>query len=201
MDQHRAHPTSLTPNQSLDLDFIGTVKLVNYLRSHGQSDTLTSENGPLKSMPFEDDKYLKPVLQDDALIYNLDELPSKNAIADGVSTSEPSESDLANQVRELQAQLEHVKTGFAEYRLLAERSLREKWNLTDGGSPTSSERIYSQDASPINERVSKKPSELKGYEDEYFDSYSHYGRSQNNLIEYFLSWFCLSGIFLYTSFL
>ena len=55
-----------------DLDYLDKVRLVNYIRSESQRG---NHNPDLSSKEcFAEDLYLTPVLEDDALLYNLDEL-------------------------------------------------------------------------------------------------------------------------------
>ncbi|KAK5722002.1 Ribosomal protein arginine N-methyltransferase rmt3 [Elasticomyces elasticus] len=55
------------------LDFIATIQLINYIRSEVKSG-LTSLNPDLNPYVFKQDKYMQPVLEDDALLYSIDEL-------------------------------------------------------------------------------------------------------------------------------
>lgn len=52
--------------KSFRLDFYGAVRLVNYLRSHSVKD--------LRPEHCQDDRFLKPVLDDDALLTSLDDV-------------------------------------------------------------------------------------------------------------------------------
>ena len=54
------------------MDYFETIKLVNYLRSEAKAGNF-SPNVSRKNI-FTDEKYLKPVLEDDALLYHIDEL-------------------------------------------------------------------------------------------------------------------------------
>ncbi|KAK4948910.1 Ribosomal protein arginine N-methyltransferase rmt3 [Elasticomyces elasticus] len=55
------------------LDFIATIQLINYIRSEVKSG-LTSLNPDLNPDVFKQDKYMQPILEDDALLYSVDEL-------------------------------------------------------------------------------------------------------------------------------
>ncbi|KAK3628382.1 Ribosomal protein arginine N-methyltransferase rmt3 [Elasticomyces elasticus] len=60
------------------LDFIATIQLINYIRSEVKSG-LTSLNPSISEADlnpdvFKQDKYMQPVLEDDALLYSIDEL-------------------------------------------------------------------------------------------------------------------------------
>ena len=55
-----------------DLDFMGMVKLVNYVRSEVAAGNALPDVSA--SAAFRDDHYLKPVLDDDALLYSLNDI-------------------------------------------------------------------------------------------------------------------------------
>ena len=76
---------------------------------------------------FEDDKFLKPVLEDDALLISLDdlpELPSANATS---KDTEPS-TNLVTRVSELEEELRRIQSQFDSYRSTVEETLDERWN-------------------------------------------------------------------------
>lgn len=58
--------------QKFDLDFIGLVKLVNYIRKSVAAGDVRPDLSCKAS--FEDDFYLLPVLESDAVLYNLEEI-------------------------------------------------------------------------------------------------------------------------------
>lgn len=55
-----------------NLDFYGTIKLVNYLRSNGIPD-LNTAGGQLPSL-WTDERYLQPVLENDPMLFSLDDI-------------------------------------------------------------------------------------------------------------------------------
>lgn len=67
----------------LDLDFYAIIKMVNYIRAQVQ-DGISNPDTSDPSL-WSDDKYMKPTLEDDALLFNLDELlsPDEQAAEDG----------------------------------------------------------------------------------------------------------------------
>ena len=79
------------------LDFFGTIRLVNYIRHHyaEQSSTSTAESSPASSqLPdtsnaefWANDKFLQPVLEDDALLYSIDELANPDDPSDPLATA------------------------------------------------------------------------------------------------------------------
>lgn len=64
----------------LGLDFYATIKFVNYIRS----EVLSGKDRPdvSSTAAWADDKFLQPVLEDDALLFTLDDL------IDGLETPE-----------------------------------------------------------------------------------------------------------------
>ncbi|MCJ1477389.1 hypothetical protein MMC13_006060 [Lambiella insularis] len=58
--------------RELDLEFLEMIKLVNYIRTEAKRGVNNPE--VFHKRQFEDDQYLQPVLDDDAVLYSLDEL-------------------------------------------------------------------------------------------------------------------------------
>lgn len=116
---------------------------------------------------IQDDKFLMPVLPDDALIMCLDDLPSSSAVADdkgkavdGASTTEAA-GDAASKNASLQAQLDELNKQFANYRLAVEQTLDKRWHADD------------DDSSSRSSASSKK--EKKDESAYYWESYAHNG--------------------------
>lgn len=116
---------------------------------------------------IQDDKYLMPVLPDDALIMCLDDLPSSSDAADGkgkaaedASTTEAA-GDAASKNAALQAQLDELNKQFANYRLAVEQTLDKRWHADD------------DDSSSRSSASSKK--EKKDESAYYWESYAHNG--------------------------
>lgn len=137
-----------------DLDFLESIKLVNYVRSQVRAGNM-SPNVSSKDA-FADDAYLKPVLEDDALLYSLDEVedvedkPSENPIS----------SKADSRVQELQEELEDLRQQFSEYRLAVQKSMEEQLSAED-------DKLAAAGPSA---------SDLKKIEDtdsDYFSSYSY----------------------------
>jgi len=63
----------LSIRDKLALDFYGNIRLVNFIRLEVKEGRSVSSD--ISQKDFEDEKYLKPVLEDDALLFNLDDLP------------------------------------------------------------------------------------------------------------------------------
>ncbi|RDW66146.1 putative histone-arginine methyltransferase CARM1 [Coleophoma cylindrospora] len=118
----------LAVRQKLNLDFYGSIKLVNYVRSQVQDGKpVSSEVTPAE---LEDEKYLKPVLQDDALLFSLDDLPEVSAgqDAEGNSDSAAGSGQLVARVSELEEELRRMQLQFDDYRATVTQTLDERWN-------------------------------------------------------------------------
>lgn len=108
----------------IGLDFLGAVKLVNYIRSEVKVG-VEKPDVSAKSR-FEDEQYLLPVLEDDALLWNLhdiigQDLDDVDEDTGGVSVKAPSgttaDRNNENRVAELEKKLQ-----LAELELEASRS-------------------------------------------------------------------------------
>lgn len=66
----------LTRKNYVVLDFYSTLRLINYIRS----EVAAGNTKPDCSSPqtWMDDKYMQPVLEDDALLYSIDDLADPN---------------------------------------------------------------------------------------------------------------------------
>lgn len=110
---------------------------------------------------FQDEKYLKPFLEDDALLYNLDEISGEQ---------EDGEPDSAVQVQNLEAELHQMREEFAEYKLMVQRAMNKSLK-TEGGDDVPSDATAASTsagdapAGTVHERA----------ENDYFSSYSFNG--------------------------
>lgn len=105
------------------MDFIGLIKLVNYIRSQVKAGNTTPDVSSKDN--FDDDAYMKPVLEDDALLYSLGD------IAEEDEPEESGDNDAERRVVELQEDLERLQTQFTEYRLAVQRSMEEQLTQED----------------------------------------------------------------------
>jgi protein arginine N-methyltransferase 3 len=108
--------------QKLKLDFHGAVKLVNFVRDHVKNGSPVPKE--ISEKDLEDEKYLRPVLENDALIFSLDEV-LENITSEGSEGAK--DSDLVARNKELEEELERVKNQFASYRLTVEETLDRRW--------------------------------------------------------------------------
>ncbi|KAJ2985410.1 hypothetical protein NUW58_g5545 [Xylaria curta] len=107
--------------QRLQLDFHGCVKLVNFIRQRVHEGLPVSEDISLANI--EDDAYLKPVLDDDAVIIGLFDLPELST-PDAILSAQGGDNaalvnDLLRRNTELQEQLASVMRQHESYRAAA----------------------------------------------------------------------------------
>lgn len=148
--------------QRLGLDFYGNIKLVNFIRSRVHSGLPVSSN--ISREDFEDEKYLKPVLEDDALLFSLDDLPDVMEVdqvsGKGKEVSKDS-GELVARVSELEEELRRIQLQFDNYRATVTETLDERWNdkATSGPSASGPEKEEKRDD-----------------DSHYFSSYSYNGQ-------------------------
>ncbi|KAI1382756.1 S-adenosyl-L-methionine-dependent methyltransferase [Hypoxylon trugodes] len=116
--------------QRLQLDFHGCVKLVNFIRQRVHEGLSVTED--ISWSDIDHEQYLKPVLDDDAVILGLFDLPELKPVA---PTQDGSNGDLVDDLlkrnNELQEELARVKTQFDSYRVAVQQTLDERWGDVD----------------------------------------------------------------------
>lgn len=137
-----------------DLDFLDTIKLVNYIRSQVKAGNMTPDVS--SKAKFDDEAYLKPVLEDDALLYSLGDVLEEDE-------SEVPGGAAEKRVLELQEDLERLQTQFSEYRLAVQKSMDEQLSKEDEG-------LSSPPSAPP-----KSTNRIEAAESDYFTSYSYNG--------------------------
>jgi protein arginine N-methyltransferase 3 len=150
-EQHNFDFLSL--RQSLNLDFYGTIKLVNFIRSEVKAGHPVSQS--VSASDFEDQKYLQPVLDDDAFLFNLDDLPAPQA-----GTEADASGSLIARIAELEEELKRSQLQFSDYRDTVKKTLDERWNDKSLSGPSGS---------------SDSPAEKRDDDTHYFSSYSYNG--------------------------
>ncbi len=147
--------------QRLALDFYGSIKLVNFIRSQVHNGNKVSQDISLKDI--EDEKYLKPVLEDDALLFSLDDLPDVMESVQGTDGKELSNNsgELVSRVSELEEELRRVQLQFENYRASVSKTLDDRWN--EKGAPGSSVATGTE------------KEEKRDDDSHYFSSYSYNG--------------------------
>ncbi|KAK0103554.1 hypothetical protein ONS95_005571 [Cadophora gregata] len=140
----------LEVRQKLGLDFYGNIRLVNYIRSQVHGGHKVSQ--AVSKAEFEDDKFLKPVLEDDALLFSLDELPEvtedvQSANADNGKAVSADSGPLAARVIELEEDLRRMQLQFDNYRSTVSQTLDERWNASGpSNSPEEKEEKRDDDS-------------------------------------------------------
>jgi protein arginine N-methyltransferase 3 len=144
------------------LDIYGRIKLINYIRSEVKAGNL--EPDVSSASKFDDNKYLKLVLEDDALLYSRDEfddLADDDAPGAQSAATESAPTAIAQQqespdakIKRLEDELSYTQDRFDQYRKLVQGTLDKRWLEIDKSDPG--------------------PSEPKG-DETYFDSYSYNG--------------------------
>lgn len=119
---------------------------------------------------IDDDRYLKPVLDDDALILCLDDLPQPAAPVGETKQVEVSAEDLIRRNAELQHELEALAKQFNNYRLAVQQTLDTRWGEDDIDVPNTGPRAPS--------KAQDSSGSVKGdndYSESYFASYARNG--------------------------
>ncbi|KAI1411675.1 S-adenosyl-L-methionine-dependent methyltransferase [Hypoxylon sp. FL1857] len=117
--------------QRLQLDFHGCVKLVNFIRQRVHEGLPVTED--ISWSDIDQEQYLKPVLDDDAVILGLFDLPElKPAEVQGAGGDNAVlVDDLLKRNTELQEELARVKAQFDSYRVAVQQTLDERWGDVD----------------------------------------------------------------------
>lgn len=153
----------LAVRQKLQLDFHGCVKLVNYIRSQVHDGQTVSEN--ISTSEIESDQYLKPVLDDDAVIIGLFDLPDIVPEATPVQTQDGTAvDDLLKRNTELQEELQRITAQFERYRATVSETLDQRW-----GSVEAAEAEAAAAKAAGKGPVPKKPEDTSKY---YWESYA-----------------------------
>ncbi|KAL9094205.1 MAG: hypothetical protein Q9165_003620 [Trypethelium subeluteriae] len=144
--------------KDLDLDFYGMIKLVNFIRGQVRDGVAKPEVSSKEV--FSDDKFLQPVLEDDALLFCLDEITIDEASKDEppILNGESTTYDQSTKIRTLEAELSILKSQFADYRITVEKTLDERWN-----APTTSSSAS----------IPENPPPRKDPDVSYFESYAY----------------------------
>lgn len=148
------------------------IKLVNYIRNEVRWGNKTPDLSS-KSL-FDDDQYLQPILEDDALLYSLDdinecietrELPTRNGNSK-ISSSEDDGAGTVGRVVELEKTLHRLQQEYRNYRETVDKTLNHRWHSTEDASFSANRAAKSINGTPL----------LQDNDSYYFSSYSTNGR-------------------------
>ncbi|OTB04603.1 hypothetical protein M426DRAFT_153207 [Hypoxylon sp. CI-4A] len=151
--------------QRLQLDFHGCVKLVNFIRQRVHEGLPVTEE--ISWSDIDQEQYLKPVLDDDAVILGLFDLPELKP-ADEVQNGSNGDNavlvdDLLKRNSELQEEISRVKAQFDSYRVAVQQTLDERWGDADQAEAESA----AAKASRGKEVGEKKVDDSKSYWESY----------------------------------
>ncbi|KJZ72051.1 hypothetical protein HIM_08612 [Hirsutella minnesotensis 3608] len=123
------HGFDLATNvRRLQLDFLGAVKMVNFIRGsvkHGRKLPPTISRDDL-----DDDALLIPVMENDAVLFSLGDV-LEEASNEAASTENEQTKDLLARNEALEAELESLQASFVSYRLRVQRTLDQRWGLDE----------------------------------------------------------------------
>lgn len=132
------------------------IKLVNYVRSSAKSGNKRPDVSS-KSL-FEDEEYLKPVLEDDALLFSLDDVFGDSASGSGALT----------EVEQLRERLASLQSQFTAYREQVQNAMLDRFEDPNSVVESSSKVATAQSAGDSSEQEVSD-----GMEKGYFESYSY----------------------------
>ena len=139
------------------------MRLINYIRS----EVKLGNTKPDVSSPalFEDDRYLKPVLEDDALLYSLDDIDDNEGGPELTRDHVRSQTE----VEGLRDELSRLQSQFAAYREQVQKSLHHQINSDNPVATFGSSKAAI--AAPAASRERSQPNGDR--EAGYFESYSY----------------------------
>ncbi|KAI1816644.1 S-adenosyl-L-methionine-dependent methyltransferase [Poronia punctata] len=132
----------LAVRQKLQPDFHGCVKLVNFIRQRVHEGLPVSEDISLADIS--DDAYLKPVLDDDAVIIGLFDLPELSTAQDGENVDE-----LRKRNAELEEKLASITVQYDNYRDAVSKTLDERWGDDKAVSQDAAGKGKDKDVVPV----------------------------------------------------
>lgn len=124
---------------------------------------------------FEDDKHLQPVLEDDALLYSLDDIledfdgdnePTMKIGRYGYQQPATHTPDPFDRVIQLEKELQRLQLQFTEYRETVSLTLENRWNSTEDASGSVKGITNSNGTAPVPQDD----------DTHYFSSYSTNGQ-------------------------
>lgn len=113
------------------------IKMINYVRSEVHQGNETPNLS--SKAAFEDERYLKPFLDEDALLFSLDDIIGPMGqvgpeATNGVKGELPRTEDLAvTRIAELEQELYRLQNQFSAYRETVDQTLENRWNSKEDG--------------------------------------------------------------------
>ncbi|CAZ84197.1 unnamed protein product [Tuber melanosporum] len=149
--------------RELGLDFYGCIKLINYIRSEIAQSRVP--DFATTAAFLQDEKYLRPVLEDDALLFGLDGEEGENMKEEDGGLTEDQK-----RVRELEERLKKLELVHSEYREAVNRNLEmrleeEDRDVKKGGSEDDSHYFESYSGNDIHEIMLKDSVRTDAYRD------------------------------------
>ncbi|CUS15593.1 unnamed protein product [Tuber aestivum] len=150
------------------LDFYGCIKLINYIRS--EIAQLRVPDFATPAVFLRDEKYLRPVIEDDALLFGLDCEEEENVRGEDEGITEDQ-----RRIRELEERLKKLELAHSEYREAVNRSLEMRLEGEDRdakkeGSEDDSHYFESYSGNDIHEIMLKDTVRTDGYRDFIYEN-------------------------------
>lgn len=145
------------------------IKMINYIRSEVQQGNETPDLS--SSEAFQEERFLKPALEQDPLLYSLDEivgsfeLPAPAAV-NGISRGLPFEDTARNRIAELEEELRCLQKQFSAYRETVDQTLEKRWNGEENDGAESRDH-------PVQSAIQPVP---RDDDTHYFSSYASNGQ-------------------------
>lgn len=108
---------------------------MNYLRSEAKNGNTHPDISRISQ--FEDDRYMRPVLEDDAMLFGIGDvlelagLGDSNEEAQDASAAKSGLTDGENgsrsQIAQLESELQQLRLQYAEYKSMVEKTLDSRW--------------------------------------------------------------------------
>ncbi|KAK9472229.1 S-adenosyl-L-methionine-dependent methyltransferase [Dipodascopsis tothii] len=148
--------------RGLGLDFFGKLKLINYVRATVKDGKAPELNHP--EVFLENSQYLKPVMEDDALLFGIQDDDDDDD--DDFPSNESHEN--AQKVAALEEQLRDLRSQFTEYKALVKSVLNKELD-----SAASSRRSSVSSAGAPAAAAAATAAPKRDDDTHYFESYSY----------------------------
>ena len=144
------------------------IKMINYIRSEAQKGNEAPDLS--SSEAFQEERFLKPFLEQDPLLYSLDDIvgsfeQSATAAVNGNMGGSPFEDTARNRIAELQEELRCLQKQFSAYRETVDQTLENRWS-SEEESRAESKNV------PVQSVIKPVP---RDDDTHYFSSYSSNG--------------------------